>query len=139
MTEDDGLGGPSKPTADSLAGSLFERVHASVTTLSAAFQLALAEARLAATSAGLLLLIGILLLAMVLIIWLLCVALLGVLLHTAGLSVAVVLLILLGLHLAISAGLLWFGRRLSGHLSFSHTRDALAYRQELADVTRQQH
>lgn len=111
---------------DGIVGALGERLSAAIEHGATALRLALAETRLAATSAALL--VGIALAAVVLaiLIWLQLIALAGYGLWSLGLSPALALLVLLGVHVAAALALGLFARRLTRDLKFAHTRRALA-------------
>ena len=129
-----GAGGREEdlPTStDGLVGALGERVLAQFERGSGTLRLALAETRLAASSAALLLAIAVLGAALAIVAWLLLMALVGYLLWLAGVPLAAVLLLLLAAHAGAAAALALVAKRLSHDLAFARTRRALA-REEIS-------
>jgi len=111
---------------DGIVGALGERLSAGIEHGATTLRLALAETRLAATSAILLVGIALGTLVLAILIWLLLVALAGYGLWAIGLSPAFALLVLLGVHVAAALALGLLARRLMRDLRFAHTRRALA-------------
>ena len=113
-------------STDGLLAALGERVLAQAERGSGTLRLALAETRLAASSAAVLLAIAILGAALAIVMWLLLMALAGYLLWLVGVPLAGVLVTLLLAHAGAAFGLALAARRLSRDLAFAHTRRALA-------------
>lgn len=123
---------PSAPAADSIApttdgiiAALGERVAAQIDRGGSTLQLALAETRLAAVSAALLIGLAVAAALLVIVVWLLLCALAGYGLWSLGLALPWTLLVLLLLHGLALAGLAWTGRRLANDLAFAETRRVL--------------
>lgn len=115
-------------TADGLADAVGERVLALVDEGMTTVRLALAETRLAASAAALLLGLVIVGAALLIVVWLLLVALAGVALAALGLGPATTLALLLLAHLVALAALALLARALARELAFARTRSALAAR-----------
>ena len=121
---------PPDGDTDGLIGAIAERLSAELERGTTTLRLALAETRLAASSAALLLGIVLALVALALLIWLLLVALAGYGLWRLGLSPAAVLALLLAVHAGAALALALLARRLAADLRFAHTRRALSARAE---------
>lgn len=115
-----------QPDADSLVSALAQRLDIEAQRIGTTARLALAEARLAASSAGLLLLFVLLSAATLMFSWLLLIALIWQGLLILGLPSIAALAILLGVHLVAVAALLFASWRVSRNLAFTHTRRVLA-------------
>ena len=118
--------------SDSLVAALAQRLDSEIQRIGTTARLVLAETRLAASSAGLLLLFVLLSATTLFISWLLLMALVWQGLVLLGLSAITALAILLGVHLFTAAALLFASWRLSRHLAFTHSRRALAKVQTVA-------
>ena len=113
-------------TTDGVVGAFAERLSAELERGATTLRLALAETRLAASSAALLVGIVVACAVLALVVWLLLVALAGHALWWLGLPIPLVLLLLIGVHAAALLALAVLARRLLGDLRFAHTRRALA-------------
>lgn len=113
-------------TTDGLVGALGERLSAELERGATTLRLALAETRLAASSAALLVGIVLACAVLALVVWLLLVALVAHALWWLGLPIPLVLLLLIGVHVLAALVLALVARRLLRDLRFAHTRRALA-------------
>lgn len=104
---------------------LLERALATADVTTTTLKLAVAEARLAASSAGLMAAFLVVLVVMIPITWLVALATAFAALQSLGLSALSSLLILLGLQLVICALIAWTILKLSRLLAFKRTREAL--------------
>ena len=120
------MSGAGDDGPDGLVDALRERIAADLERGAATFRLALAETRLAANSGLLLIGIALAIAVLAVLIWLLLVALAGYELWRLGLSPALSLGVLLGLHVGAALALALLARRLVRDLGFVHTRRALA-------------
>ena len=121
-----GSGAEDPDDPEGLLGALGERLSAQLARGTTTLRLALAEMRLAASSAAVLLGIVLVGAALAIVTWLLLAALVGYGLWRLGLSPAAVLGVLLLVHLVAALVLALLARRLAADLRFAHTRRALA-------------
>jgi len=103
-----------------------ERLSALLDRGTSTARLALAETRLAASSAALLVGLAVAAIALAFVIWIQLLVLAGYGLWGLGLTPAGSMLVLLGVHLAIAAVIGLLARRLAADLRFAHTRRALS-------------
>ncbi len=113
------------PHVQDVVTLLLERALATADVTTTTLKLAVAEARLAASSAGLMAAFLVVLVVMIPITWLVALATAFAALQSMGLSALSSLLILLGLQLVICALIAWTILKLSRLLAFKRTREAL--------------
>ena len=113
------------PHVQDVVTLLLERALATADVTTTTLKLAVAEARLAASSAGLMAAFLVVLVVMIPITWLVALATAFAALQSMGLSALSSLLILLGLQLMICALIAWTILKLSRLLAFKRTREAL--------------
>lgn len=113
------------PQVQDVVSVLLERALATADVATSTLKLAAAEARLAASSAGLLAGILVALAVMLPITWLVALATAFAALQSAGLSPLLSLCILLALQIALCALMAWSIMRLSRLMAFRRTREAL--------------
>ncbi len=113
------------PDVQDVVTLLLERALATADVTTTTLKLAVAEARLAASSAGLMVAFVVVLIVMIPITWLVALATAFAALQSMGLSALWSLLILLAVQLVVCALIVWTILKLSRLLAFNRTREAL--------------
>lgn len=118
-------GSATDTRATDVLDTLLARIFAALDLTASTFRLAVAESRLAASSAGLFIVCTILLAVTALVTWMVLLATVFAALQTAGISALSSLGLLLLFQLLLCAGLAWMLARLGRTMSFPLTRQAL--------------